>query len=61
MFHLGLRFNEHRKEQILRAVDAANERARGAGVPANITPSSLVTLWICERLDEEAPKPGRKR
>lgn len=30
-------------------------------LPANVTPSSLVTLWIGERLDGETAKVGRKR
>ncbi len=53
VFHLGLRFNEIRKRQILRAVDEANERARKHGVPANVTPSELVAYWICGLLDQE--------
>lgn len=60
-FHLGLRFNEHRQEQLLRLVEAANARARGAGIPANVTPSGLVTMWIAERLDLETQKLGKKR
>ena len=60
-FHLGLRLNDHRRDQLLRLVDAANERARAAGIPATVSPSGLVTLWISERLDEETAKLGRKR
>jgi hypothetical protein len=56
-----LRFNDHRREQLLRLVDAANERARAAGIPANVTPSGLVTMWIYERLDAETAKQGKKR
>ncbi|HEY1695830.1 MAG TPA: hypothetical protein VGG39_26865 [Polyangiaceae bacterium] len=61
VYHLGLRFNAHREEQVRRCVDAANERARAAGLPANITASGLVALWIGERLDLETAKLGRKR
>jgi hypothetical protein len=60
-YHLGLRFNDQRKAQILRAVEEANERARTAGVPANITASGLIAMWICERLDEEIGDVSRKR
>ncbi len=59
VYHLGLRFNEHRKQQILRAVEAANERAKSAGLPANITASGLVAMWIGERLDLEPTKSAR--
>jgi hypothetical protein len=58
-FHLGLRLNDHREAQLLRLVEAANERARAAGVPSNVTPSGLVTMWICERLDAETAKLGK--
>lgn len=61
VYHLGLRFNAAREEQIKRALAAAIERARKAGVPANITASGLVTMWICERLDEEVGPVGKKR
>jgi hypothetical protein len=60
-FHLGLRLNDHRRDQLLRLVEMANDRAREASVPANVTPSSLVAMWIFERLDEETAKLGKKR
>jgi hypothetical protein len=60
-FHLGLRLNDHRREQLLALVDAANERAKAAAVPAHVTPSSLVAMWIGERLDLETAKLARKR
>jgi len=61
VYHLGLRFNEHREAQLTRLVDAANERARAAGIPANVTASGLVSMWICERLDAETAKLGKKK
>ena len=60
-FHLGLRFNEVRKQQLLACVEAANARAKAAGIPANVSPSSLTTLWIQERLDAETAKMAKKR
>jgi hypothetical protein len=60
-FHLGLRLNEHRRSQLTALVEAANERARGASLPANVTPSGLVTFWIMERLDAETAKLGKRR
>jgi hypothetical protein len=59
--HLGLRLADDRWEKLLAIVEAANERVRGVGAPATVTASSLVTLWICERIDEEAAKLGKKR
>jgi hypothetical protein len=60
-FHLGLRLNEHRRDQLVHLVELANGRAKAAGIPANVSPSSLVTLWIQERLDLETAKLGRKK
>jgi hypothetical protein len=60
-YHLGMRFNEHRRDQLLRLVEAANERARANGIPANVTPSGLVTLWIHERLDTETAKLAKRK
>jgi hypothetical protein len=60
-YHLGLRFSERRRDQLLRCVQAANERARAAGIPSNVTPSGLVTMWISERLDAETAKLAKKR
>jgi hypothetical protein len=48
--------NDHREAQLTTLVAAANERARAAGVPSNVTPSGLVTMWILERLDAEMAK-----
>jgi hypothetical protein len=42
-------------------VEAANARARAAGLPPTITPSGLVTHAIVEWLDRETAKLGRKR
>ena len=61
VFHLGLRLSEVRKEQLLALVEAANDRARAAGIPAAVTPSALVTHWIIERIDEETAKASRRR
>jgi len=60
-FHLGLRFDQKRGEQMLRLVEAANARAREHGIPANVTPSSLAYLWISERIAEEIQKLDRRR
>jgi hypothetical protein len=60
-FHLGLRLNDHRRDQLLHLVELANARARAAGIPANVTPSGLVSLWIQERLDLETGKLGKKK
>jgi hypothetical protein len=61
MFHLGLRLNDHRRDQLLRLVEAANERAKEAGIPSTVTPSGLVTLWIQERLDAETAKAAARK
>ena len=60
-FHLGLRLNDLRRDQLLRLVEEANDRARAAGIPANVSASSLVSLWIVERIEAETAKLGRKR
>lgn len=60
-FHIGLRFDESRRAQLYACVDAANERARAAGLPATITPSGLAAHWIRERLDLETAKLAKKR
>jgi hypothetical protein len=60
-YHLGLRLSDPRRDQLLRLVEAANERAKGAGIPATVTASSLVVLWIQERLDVETAKLGKRR
>jgi hypothetical protein len=51
-----MRFDARRRDLLLALVDAANERAKDAGVPGNVTPSSLVAMWIRERIDEEAKR-----
>lgn len=55
-FHLGLRLAGERGEQIKKLVALANERARAAGIPANVSASSLVTMWITERIGQEMTK-----
>jgi hypothetical protein len=60
-FHLGLRLNGLRRDQLLRLVEAANERAKAAGVPATVTASSLVTMWIVERIEAETARLSKKR
>ena len=60
-YHLGLRLADARRDQLLRLVEAANERAKGAGIPATVTASSLVVMWIQERLDVETAKLARKK
>jgi hypothetical protein len=60
-YHLGLRLADERRDQLLRIVTAANERARAAVLPATVTASQLVTLWIVERLDVETAKLAKKR
>jgi hypothetical protein len=60
-YHLGLRLSDERRDQLLRLVEAANERARAAGIPGTVTASSLVTFWIVDRIDAETAKLGRKR
>ena len=46
---------------MLRAVEQANDRCGKAGVPANVTASGLVAMWIGEHLDasDEDSKRGR--
>jgi hypothetical protein len=60
-YHLGLRLSDERRDALLKLVDAANERARGAGIPATVTASSLVQLWIGERIDAETAKLAKRR
>jgi hypothetical protein len=60
-FHLGLRLDETRRAQLLALVGDANERARAAGLPDNITPSGLISHWIRERLDLETERLAKHR
>lgn len=55
-YHLGLRLSDERAAKLKVLVERANERAREAGVPAHVTPSSLVSLWIAERIELELAK-----
>jgi hypothetical protein len=55
-FHLGLRLNDHRRDQLLALVEDRNRRAVAAGIPPAVSASSLVALWIGERLDLETSK-----
>jgi hypothetical protein len=56
VYHLGMRFDARKRDALLMLVDAAIERAREAGVPDAVTPSSLVALWIRERIELEVAK-----
>lgn len=60
-FHLGLRLNDLRRDQLLALVDDANARARTAGIPAQVTASSLAVHYLVERLDLETARLARKR
>ncbi len=60
-FHVGLRLVDARRDQLLELVKRANARAAAAEVPATVTPSGLITMWILERIDEEWAKIGRKK
>jgi hypothetical protein len=57
-YHLGLRFDRLRKAQIAVIVAVENERAKTAGKKSRVTPSSLVSAWIRERLDVEIRRRG---
>lgn len=61
VFHLGLRFPDRMRDDLFACVDAANERARTQGLPANVTASSLVRVWIEQRLAEELARLGKKK
>ena len=52
-FHVGLRFDRLRREQLRMLVDLARDAGDDAA-----TPSSLVSRWIRERLDNECRKRG---
>ncbi len=60
-FHVGMRFNDLRETQVMRLVSEANERARKADVPVNVTASSLIHAWIIEKIEEEIAKSDRKK
>ena len=60
-FHLGLRLSDQARDKLLRLVELANERSRAAGIPPAVTPSSLVGLWIGQRIDEEWSKVARSK
>jgi hypothetical protein len=61
VLHLGLRFTARRAAELRRIVDAANQLARDAGIPAVVTPSGLAQMWINERLAEEIAKLARDK
>jgi len=56
-----LRIDDERWSQLERLVVAANARSVAAGVPPAVTASSLVGLWIRERVDLEAAKLARRK
>ena len=61
-FHVGLRLSDARRDQVMRLVEEAQERARAARVPQNITPSSLIHSWIIECIEREiARSDGEKK
>ena len=55
-FHIGLRLPDAKRDELLRLVAEAQERARLARVPAHVTPSNLVYSWILEAIDREIAK-----
>jgi len=60
-YHLGLRFRDALRDQLLECVDVSNERMQTQGMPATVTPSSLVRAWIEQRLEEELENLDKKR
>lgn len=61
--HLGMRIDKERAAKLDDLVEDANRRAREHGIAATVTKSSLVLMWIGERIEAEHPKlePRKKR
>jgi hypothetical protein len=57
-YHLGLRFDQRRGEQIRLLLVVANRQVRGRRAGPKVTASSLVARWIRERLDAEIRSHG---
>jgi hypothetical protein len=57
-FHLGLRFDRLCAAQLQVIAALENENAKRAGKKPNVTPSSLASAWIRERLDAEIRQRG---
>lgn len=55
-FHLGLRFDERTRAKLEAIVFHLAEQSRASGIPAALTPSSLVTFWIGEKIEQEWQK-----
>jgi hypothetical protein len=60
-YHLGLRFDERRGEQLRLLLEVENRDRRDRHTKAKMTASSLVARWIRERLDLEIRAHGLVR
>lgn len=55
-YHLGLRFPDSERDQLIALQHYFNDRLREMGLPPTVTVSSMVKRWIDERLKAEMEK-----
>lgn len=55
-YHLGLRYTDAARDQLLAVQDIYNSKLNELGLLPNVTVSSMVKRWIDERLKAEVEK-----